>query len=197
MDSFMQAMTGINQSNREVAQVAKAIEEIAFQTNLLALSAAVEAARSGEAGKGFKVVSEEIRNLAQRASEQARSASTMIVESKNKTEYGDKQAAETNNVLKTILDCSEKVADLINKISIDGKEQSQSISQISTTVSGMDTVVVKNSASSEEFASASRSLFSQAIKMKSLVNSLLDMVTSGQEDLKGYQENSSTPTEEG
>jgi hypothetical protein len=61
----------------------------------------------------------------------------------------------------------------------------------------MDTVIVKNSASSEEFASASRSLFSQAIKMKSLVNSLLDMVTGSQEDLKGFQENSSTPTEEG
>jgi methyl-accepting chemotaxis protein len=197
MDSFTQAMAEINQSNREVAQVAKAIEEIAFQTNLLALSAAVEAARSGAAGKGFKVVSEEIRNLAQRASEQARSASRLIVESKNKTEYGNKQAEETNLVLKAILDCSEKVSELINTISIDGKEQSQSISQISTSVSGMDTIVQKNSASSEEFASASRSLFSQAIKMKSLVNSLLDMVTSGQEDLKGFQENSSSPTEEG
>ena len=97
MDSFMQAMTGINQSNREVAQVAKAIEEIAFKTNLLALSAAVEAARSGAARKGFKVVSEEIRNLAQRASEQARSASTLIVKSKNKIEYGDKQRFENNS----------------------------------------------------------------------------------------------------
>ena len=99
--------------------------------------------------------------------------------------------------MKAILDCSEKVSELINTISIDGKEQSQSISQISTSVSGMDIIVQKNSASSEEFASASRSLFSQAIKMKSLVNSLLDMVTSGQEDLKGFQENSSSPTEEG
>jgi methyl-accepting chemotaxis protein len=197
MDSFTQAMAEIDQSNREVAQVAKAIEEIAFQTNLLALSAAVEAARSGEAGKGFKVVSEEIRNLAQRASEQARSASRLIVESKNKTEYGNKQAEETNLVLKAILDCSEKVSELINTISIDVKDQSQSISQISTSVSGMDTIVQKNSESSEDFASASRSLFSQAIKMKSLVNSLLDMVTSGQEDLKGFQENSSSPTEEG
>lgn len=197
MDSFMQAMEGINQSNREVEQVAKAIEEIAFQTNLLALSAAVEAARSGKAGKGFKVVSEEIRNLAQRASEQARSASKLIVESKNKTKYGNKQAEETNDVLKTILDCSEKVADLINRISLASKEQSQGISQISTTVSGMAEVVQQNSESSEEFASASRSLFSQAINMKSLVNSLLDMVTSGQEDLKGFQDNRSSTSEPG
>jgi methyl-accepting chemotaxis protein len=121
----------------------------------------------------------------------------LIVESKNKTEYGNKQAAETNNVLKTILDCSEKVSDLINQISIAGKEQSLSISQISTTVSGMDKVVMQNSASSEEFASASRSLFSQAINMKSLVNSLFDMVTSGQKDLKGFQDNRSSPSEPG
>jgi len=84
---------------------------------------------------------------------------------------------ETNDVLKTILNYTKKVADLINEISLATKEQAQGIDQVNTSVSRMDQVVQQNSASSEESASASRALFSQATNMKSLVNSLWDMVT--------------------
>lgn len=177
MDTLMKAMEGINQSSKEVAKVAKGIEEIAFQTNLLALNAAVEAARAGEAGKGFAVVAEEVRNLAQRASEQARITSELITESRNRTKEGMRQAAEAHKGLKEILDCVNKVASLVTEIAAASREQAQGVDQINQAVSTMDQIVQQNSASSEQSASASQELSAQAIHMKELVNKLAALVS--------------------
>ncbi len=176
MEKLVQAMTGINESSHEVAKVARGIEEIAFQTNLLALNAAVEAARAGEAGRGFAVVAEEVRNLAQRASEQARITSTLITESSQRTEEGNKQAGEAHDLLKGILESVEKVSGLVSEISAASKEQAQGIDQINKAVSSMDHIVQQNAASSEESASASKQLNSQAFNMKNLVNRLASLV---------------------
>ncbi len=177
MDKLMKIMEGINQSSREVAKVAKGIEEIAFQTNLLALNAAVEAARAGEAGKGFAVVAEEVRNLAQKASEHARTTSKLITESRTRAEDGTAQAGEVNQTLASILESIEKVTSLVGEISAASKEQAQGIEQINVAVSRMDQVVQQNSANSEESASASQQLSAQARYMKSIVNKLDIMVT--------------------
>ncbi len=177
MHKLVHVMDGINESSQEVAKVAKGIEEIAFQTNLLALNAAVEAARAGEAGKGFAVVAEEVRNLAQRASEQARTTSSLITESRSRTEEGSKQATEADEVLRIILESVEKVGSLVGEITAASKEQAQGIDQINRAVSSMDQIVQQNSASSEESASASEELTAQAFSMKSLVRELGLLVT--------------------
>jgi len=177
MDVLMKAMEAINQSSKEVAKVAKGIEEIAFQTNLLALNAAVEAARAGEAGKGFAVVAEEVRNLAQRASEQAKTTSELITESRTRTKDGIRQAAEANKVLKEILDCVNKVASLVTEIAAASREQAQGIDQINQAVSTMDHIVQQNSASSEQSASASQQLSAQSLHMKELVSKLAALVS--------------------
>jgi methyl-accepting chemotaxis protein len=177
MDSLMTAMSGISQSSQEVAKVAKGIEEIAFQTNLLALNAAVEAARAGEAGRGFAVVAEEVRNLAQRASEHAKTTSTLITESRNRSGQGTRQAGEVNKELKQIFQGVEKVVGLVTEISAASKEQAQGIDQINKAVNSMDQVVQQNSASSEESASASQQLSAQAFHMKALVRDLAEKVS--------------------
>lgn len=179
MDSLMTAMSGINQSSQEVAKVAKGIEEIAFQTNLLALNAAVEAARAGEAGRGFAVVAEEVRNLAQRASEHAKTTSTLITESRNRSGEGTRQAGEVNKELKQIFQGVEKVVGLVTEISAASKEQAQGIDQINKAVTSMDQVVQQNSASSEQSASASQQLSAQAFHMKALVRDLAEKVAGG------------------
>ena len=195
MDGLMTAMDGINQSSQEVAKVAKGIEEIAFQTNLLALNAAVEAARAGEAGRGFAVVAEEVRNLAQRASEHAKTTSSLITESRSRSSDGTRQAADVNKQLKQIFQGVEKVVGLVTEISAASKEQAQGIDQINRAVNSMDQVVQQNSASAEQSASASQELSAQAFHMKALVRNLSDKVSGADTDvqLSGFQRRKEEP----
>jgi methyl-accepting chemotaxis protein len=188
MDGLMTAMSSINQSSQEVAKVAKGIEEIAFQTNLLALNAAVEAARAGEAGRGFAVVAEEVRNLAKRASEHAKTTSALITESRSRSGEGTRQAGEVNRELKQISQGVEKVVGLVTEISAASKEQAQGIDQINKAVSSMDQVVQQNSATSEQSASASQQLSAQAFHMKALVRDLAKKVAGADIQLAAAQQ---------
>jgi len=169
---LLQAMESINQSGNEVAKVAKAIDEIAFQTNLLALNAAVEAARAGEAGRGFAVVADEVRNLAQRTSEQARTTSKLINASNDRIKDGTIQAEESNQSLQSILKDVQEVVGLINEISASNREQARGITQISQSMTSIDQIVQQNSANSEESASSSQELMSQAGEMKTYIKNL-------------------------
>jgi methyl-accepting chemotaxis protein len=176
MTRLMQAMESINKSGNEVAKVAKAIEEIAFQTNLLALNAAVEAARAGDAGRGFAVVADEVRNLAQRASEQARTTSSLISESSGRISEGTRQAAESNQSLQAILKDVQKVVELNNEIAASNREQARGIVQMSQAMTDIDKIVQLNSANSEQSASSSQELLAQAGEMKIFIKHLEEFV---------------------
>ncbi|MCC6793844.1 MAG: methyl-accepting chemotaxis protein [Candidatus Hydrogenedentes bacterium] len=176
MKKMSSAIDEIKKSSDETAKIIKTIDEIAFQTNLLALNAAVEAARAGDAGKGFAVVAEEVRNLAQRSAEAAKSTSSMIEGSVQSSESGVQISREVEESLGEIAQAAARVNNLVGEIAAASNEQARGIEQITGAVSQMDQVTQKNAAESEESAAAAEELTAQANEMQRMVTELVIMV---------------------
>ncbi len=143
----------IAEASRKTQNIVKSIDEIAFQTNLLALNAAVEAARAGEAGAGFAVVANEVRNLALRATDSARSTSELIEDIVRKVRDGEHLAQATRGDFDEVIAAAAKVVALMAEIAAASKEQSEGIGQINRAVAEMNQVTQKNAAAAQELSS--------------------------------------------
>jgi methyl-accepting chemotaxis protein len=170
MTEMHRAVNEIRQSSTEISNVIKVIDEIAFQTNLLALNAAVEAARAGEAGKGFAVVAEEVRNLAQRSAESARSTAAMIEQSVRRSENGVQIVGRVGEALAGIDAAANVVNELLGSIASASGEQAKAIEQINVGVGQLDEVTQQNAGNSEEMAASAEELSSQVASLNDLVH---------------------------
>jgi methyl-accepting chemotaxis protein len=172
VESMARLSTAIDQiktSADETAKIVKTIDEIAFQTNLLALNAAVEAARAGDAGKGFAVVAEEVRNLAMRSAEAAKTTAHLIAESVQKADEGVALNQEVLTNLEGITAQVQKVRAVMVEIVAASEQQSHSVGQINTAADQLDQVTQQTAANSEELASTAEELSGQAEALQSLV----------------------------
>ncbi|MGP1680743.1 MAG: methyl-accepting chemotaxis protein, partial [Giesbergeria sp.] len=160
--TVVNTMQEITQSSRKIGDIISVIDSIAFQTNILALNAAVEAARAGEQGRGFAVVASEVRSLAGRSAEAAREIKTLIGDSVDKVEIGERQVKDAGDAMSEIVTQVERVSQLIHEISSASAEQAIGISQVGDAVSQLDQVTQQNAALVEESAAAADSLRHQA-----------------------------------
>jgi len=173
MIDMTSAMNEINKSSHSIGSVMKAIDDIAFQTNILALNAAVEAARAGVHGKGFAVVADEVRNLATKSGEAANNSNAMIADTISKSDMGTKIVDEAIAFFKTIEEGIANINELLDEIAKATKSQSFAIEQVNKSLTDMTNVVYHNSATSQQSAAASEQMSSQAIVLKETVNRFL------------------------
>lgn len=170
MTRLTQAVDEIRKTSADTAKIVKTIDEIAFQTNLLALNAAVEAARAGDAGRGFAVVAEEVRALALRSAEAARTTASLIEQGQVSAARGVTLNAEVMESLTRITSQIDKVAEVTAEISAATEQQVEGVSQIRVAVDQINTVTQQVAASAEQSASAATELEAQAMQLREAVS---------------------------
>ncbi|WP_234419481.1 methyl-accepting chemotaxis protein [Lelliottia sp. WB101] len=159
-------MQSITECAQQMTEIISLIDGIAFQTNILALNAAVEAARAGDHGKGFSVVAGEVRNLAHRSAEAAKSIKSLIDVTSNNVTQGVTVVAEAEKNMHEIVNGSGHVSKLMDEISASTSEQEKGISQITQALSELERVTQSNVAMVDELSGSSDVLKNQVIELQ-------------------------------
>lgn len=193
-----EAIIEIQSSTDAISQVIDKIDNIAFQTNILALNASVEAARAGEAGAGFAVVAEEVRNLAVRATEAAKETASLIERSVSASGKGvamnatvvsllnevKGKAASVDSALADIDTSVGRVHGAMNEMDAGAKQQKEGIEQVTIALRQVNEVTQQTAVNAEQAASASEELSAQANRLRQVVEQLNGLIQGGRSPLR-------------
>ncbi len=174
----------LGSNSNKIGEIIQVIDDIADQTNLLALNAAIEAARAGEQGRGFAVVADEVRKLAERTTKATKEIADMIKQiqlvtsdavksmqkGKEKVEDGKLLVNQTGNVLKEIISESQKVSDIITQVAAAVEEESASTEQVSKNLESINSITQESAAGIQQIAKASEDLSRLTENLKSLID---------------------------
>ena len=160
----------VHEASSKIKDITKIIEDIAFQTNILALNASVEAARAGEQGKGFAVVASEVRNLAQTTQTSVKSITDLIENVYNKIDKATETARESQTIFIEIQNKIDEASTMMQNISHSAVEQQSGIDQIKIAIEEMDTTTQRNAALVEEATASADVLFSQSKELMDAIH---------------------------
>ena len=164
------AIDEVNEASRDINEILTVIDNLAFQTNLLSLNAAVEAARAGDHGRGFAVVANEVGDLAGRSAKSAKQIKSIIVNSNQKVALGTELADTSGKKLKHIMQAVSDVSKNIIHIAHSTSAQEQAIKEVNLVVQRLTGLTQANSAITEETMAAARQMAEQATEMRVQLN---------------------------
>ncbi len=170
IERLNEAMNLITNSSNEISKIIDTIENIAFQTNILALNASVEAARAGETGKGFAVVAGEVRSLASKSDQAAKATKELIQNSIDAVESGSDIMQKVTKSVENVVSLSVGAAEQMDIVAEAVERQMSAIEQVTEAVGQISGVVQTNSTTAGESAAVSRKLSEQSEILTKLVN---------------------------